>query len=151
MRKFFAFVLTMALVFTAFSSTTTFAAEVEAKENLIVITDSASNIGVTSTKGLRSYAGTMVGGSSYSFYLNNVGPNPTFVFYITGSPNTKVSVEMYPTLGTSFTAFNKVACDGTSHTTSHSNIFTTDYLVTIWVSGGTTSGESKPFAIAASW
>lgn len=112
MRKFFAFVLTMVLIFSAFGSTTAFAAEMGTENETIVTTDTGSNIGVTPSKGLRSYSGTMVGGSSYSFYLNNVGPNPTFVFYITGSPNTKVSVEMYPTLGTSFTAFSKVACDG---------------------------------------
>ncbi len=144
MKKFLAFILTMALVFTTTGAMTAFASE---------ITESASHsTATTSTYGENSTSGTMYGGSTvYDVPVHVRGNNLTFYFSISGNDNLYVDVEVVDPNGVQFTAFRNVRCNGAVHKTSYSGTKTGDYYFTIRVNHGFSAGQEKDYTIKATW
>lgn len=140
MKKILAFILTITIVFSA--TTVAFAAE-----NSVYETYSTA-----STYAMVSDSDVMIGSTPiYDVPLNNVGPNPTFKFSISGNPNLYVDVKLVSPIGNTFTIFDNVRCDGTVHSKSHFSLISGTYRYSITVNHGSSAGQRKDYTISAEW
>lgn len=141
MKKIFAFVLTLVLVFTATGATTAFAAEVNPYE--INSTES------TNTTSQRS--GVMYGDQAASATMNYIGANASFEFLINGNNNMTVDLLARHSNGTVYTLFTAVRCNNVMQYRNNSGLPAGSYTFIVVKNSGTTTGESKAFYISATW
>lgn len=149
MKKIMALVLAMVLALATMTGTTVFAAE----ENSVNVCGRAeeTNASMYAVNSSKTFTGTMNGGQSVQFIAQNVGMNPSFDFSISGNSKMYVTVTAVSPLGNTFTLFSNVCCDGSSHHTSHFSLISGDYNITVYWSGGSTSGQIKPYQLDVSW
>lgn len=146
MKKIFAIVLAMALVFSAMGTVTAFAAETTttegtAEEIQVNVTPRASN----------SVSGSMNGGTTVYDIPLTAGTNPTFEFSISGNSALYVDVVAVSPIGNEFTLFSNICCDGTTHTKYHFSLVSGTYYLTIRVNHGSSAGQEKPYTFTANW
>lgn len=120
---------------------------VHASETTKIITEDEHQ----AERGYRSTSGYMYGGGTIYPELTNVGSSPTFSFTISGAPSLYVDVLATSPTGNTFTLFSNIRCNGGSHTKYHFCLLTGTYFFTIVVNHGTSSGETKPYTISATW
>lgn len=146
MKKIFALVLAMALVFSAMGSVTAFAAE---NESTKVVTE--ENVSTAAARSSASKSGTMNGGTTVFNIPLATGASPTFSFTISGNSGLYVDVVAVSPLGNEFTLFSNIRCDGATHTKYHFSVVSGTYYITIRVNHGSSSGQVKPYTISATW
>lgn len=149
MKKITALVLAMVLAFATMAGTTAFAAEANSVNVYGPVEE--NNASICTVYGSNTHSGIMVGGQTVQFVAQNVGINPSFDFSISGNPHMYVTISAVSPLGNTFTLFDRVCCDGTVYHTSHFSLISGDYNITIFLSGGATSGQRKPYQLDVSW